>query len=120
MNHFVSKAASQQERDINVKTEEHETDLSESQERDLYSPSDECSVSENEFVDDVMGVSSKHTIKPASVYFTDYYRWFLYKKATPIDDSFEVGMGVPFNDDDKSVYSISNTVEISFSSDRSI
>ena len=118
MSHFISKAASQQERDVSIKVFEDESEVTEIQEKELDDSSDDFQARENEFDDEMKDSSSTHNIKPTSLHFTDYYRWFLYKYIAPVEDSIEVGNGDPF-DPNKSVYSVSNTAEISVSSDRS-
>ena len=118
MNHFISKAASQQERDVSIKAFEDEPEVTEIKERELDDSGDDFSASENNLDDDVNDSSSTYDIKPTALHFTDYYRWFLYKYIAPVEDSIEVGNADPF-DPNKSICSLSNTAEISVSSDRS-
>jgi len=95
-----------------------ETEEGEDKERELDDSSDDFQASENEFDDEMKDSSPTHHIKPVTLHFTDYYRWFLYKRSAPVEDSINVGSEDPF-EPNKSLYSISNTAEISLSSDHS-
>merc|ERR1712154_697929 len=73
--------------------------------RNLYSPSDDCSVDQS-FEGDYHYDKEKDKlvtlIKPVPRLFTDYYRWFLYKNETAPETSFHVGMGIPIDECSKS------------------
>jgi len=122
INHFISRAASQQERDENIKSND-EQDL---KSKDLYCSSDDCSVDKSfdgDFYYDKKRNELLSLIKPVSCLFTDYYRWFLYKSESPPDNLLEVGMGLPIDECSEaftnSSFEKSDTVEVSMSTHRS-
>ena len=116
MNHFIRRAASQQERDLIRQMEEHNHELSEIEGRNLYNPSDDCDSSENsvssveDFVDGETNKNLKQTVTPPKLHFTDYYRWFLRREVIPKGDFVEEGGVVPIEDNEKP---IADTTEIS-------
>ena len=123
MNHFIRRAASQQERDLIRQMEEHNHELSEIEGRNLYNPSDDCDSSENsvsdaeDFVDGETNKNLKQTVTPPKLHFTDYYRWFLRREVTPKGDLVEEGGVVPIEDNEKP---IADTTEISSDACKSI
>jgi len=125
MNRFISKAASQQERDEKMKAEEVFNMMQDQKSRNLYCPSDDSSVNDKKFEGDFqcekINEQLASLIQPVPRLFTDYYRWFLYKSESPPENLLEAGMGIPIDECSKSISSssISDTVEVSMYTHRS-
>jgi hypothetical protein len=119
MSHFISKAASQQERDLDIKSEKEET----GHDRNLYCPSDDYSECEKSFQCNPVDKENNQLaplIKPVPLLFTDYYRWFLYKDNTFADEkTLKVGVGLPMDEEcSKSLSTVPSTIEVSTYSHR--
>jgi hypothetical protein len=119
-NHFISKAACQQERDDNTKTNEDFLDKESLKSNHMDFSSDDCSVDQsfegdyfiNKKRDDLIS-----SIKPVPHLFTDYYRWLLYKSQTPSNVIIGERIVVPIDEcsisGSISKFENSDTVEVS-------